>query len=48
MSLTKLPDFTKLPEKLLTKDEQQDRVKEMIARGEEHRKEAAKEIENGK
>jgi hypothetical protein len=48
MSFTQLPDLSKLPEKVLTKDEQKARVDEMIARGEMHRKEAAKEIENGK
>jgi hypothetical protein len=48
MSLTRLPDLSKVPEKVLTKDEQKGRVDEMISRGQDHRKEAVKEIENGK
>jgi len=48
MSLTQLPDVTKLPQKVLTKDEQQDKVDEMIAKGQTHQSEAAKQIENGK
>lgn len=48
MSLTQLPDVTKLPQKLLSKDEQQGKVNEMIAKGQTHQTEAAKEIEKGK
>lgn len=48
MSLTQLPDVTKLPQKLLNKDEQQGKVNEMIAKGQTHQTEAAKEIEKGK
>lgn len=48
MPFTQLPDVTKLPEKLLSKDEQQGKVNEMIAKGERHQTEAAKEIEKGK
>ena len=48
MPLTQLPDITKLPQKVLSKDEQQGKVNEMIARGQNHQSEAAKEIENSK
>ena len=48
MSLTRLPDLSKMPEKVLTKDEQKGRVEEMISRGQDHQKDAVKEIENGK
>ncbi|HJU32343.1 MAG TPA: hypothetical protein VJ740_12845 [Hyphomicrobiaceae bacterium] len=48
MSLTRLPDLSKVPEKVLTKDEQKGRVEEMISRGQDHRKDAVREIENGK
>jgi hypothetical protein len=46
--LSELPDMTKLPEKLLTKSEQQGKVNEMIEKGQKHQSEAAKEIEHGK
>ena len=48
LPLTQLPDVTKLPQKVLNKDEQQGKVNEMIAKGQQHQTEAAKEIENGK
>jgi len=48
LPLGQLPDVTKLPEKVLGKDEQQGKVNEMIARGQNHQSEAAKEIENSK
>ena len=48
LPLTQLPDLTKLPQKVLSKDEQQGKVNEMIAKGQNHQTEAAKEIENGK
>jgi hypothetical protein len=48
LPLTQLPDITKLPQKVLNKDEQQGKVNEMIAKGQKHQDEAAKEIENGK
>jgi type IV pilus biogenesis protein CpaD/CtpE len=48
LPLVQLPDVTKLPQKVLTKDEQQGKVNEMIAKGQTHQTEAAKEIENGK
>jgi hypothetical protein len=43
-----LPDLTKLPQKVLSKDEQQGKVNEMIEKGQTHQIEAAKEIEKGK
>jgi hypothetical protein len=46
--LTQLPDVTKLPQKVLNKDEQQGKVNEMITKGQQHQTEAAKDIENGK
>jgi len=48
LPLAQLPDVTKLPQKVLTKDEQQAKVNEMIAKAQKHQSETAKEIENGK
>jgi hypothetical protein len=48
MPFTQLPDVTKLPQKVLSKDEQQGKVNEMIAKSQSHQSEAAKEIETGK
>ena len=48
LPLAQLPDVTKLPQKVLSKDEQQAKVNEMIAKGQSHQTETAKEIENGK
>ena len=48
MPLANLPDLAKLPEKVLSKDEQEGRVNEMIERGQTHQTEAAKQIEKGK
>ena len=48
LPLAQLPDVAKLPEKVLSKDEQQAKVNEMIAKGQKHQTETAKEIENGK
>jgi hypothetical protein len=48
MPLAQLPDITKLPQKVLSKDEQQGKVNEMIEKGRKHQDEAAKEIEKGK
>jgi len=45
MPFAQLPDITKLPEKVLSKDEQQGKVNEMIEKGQRHQTEAAKEIE---
>jgi hypothetical protein len=48
LPLNQLPDVTKLPQKVLGKDEQQGKVNEMISRSQSHQNEAAKEIENSK
>jgi hypothetical protein len=48
LPLAQLPDVTKLPQKVLSKDEQQAKVNEMIAKGQKHQDDTAKEIENGK
>jgi hypothetical protein len=43
-----LPDLSKLPEKALSKDEQQGKVSQMIEKGQSHQAEAAKQIEQEK
>lgn len=48
MPLAQLPDVTKLPEKLLSKNEQQGKVDEMIEKGQTHQAEAVKKIEQSK
>jgi hypothetical protein len=48
LSLTQLPDLTKLPQKVLSKDEQQGKVNEMIEKGQTHQAEASKQIEKAK
>ena len=48
MPLTQLPDLAKLPQKVLSKDEQQGKVNEMIEKSQRHQAEAAKEIEKGR
>jgi hypothetical protein len=48
MPLAQLPDITKLPQKVLSKDEQQGKVNEMIEKSQRHQAEAAKEIEKGR
>jgi hypothetical protein len=48
MPFTQLPDVTKLPQKVLSKDEQQGKVNDMIAKSQSHQSEAAKEIETGR
>ena len=45
MPLAQLPDFYKLPERVLSKDEQQSKVNDMVEKGQTHRAEAAKKIE---
>jgi hypothetical protein len=47
LPLAQLPDFYKLPEKVLSKDEQQGKVNEMIEKSQNHQAEAAKQIEKG-
>jgi len=48
LPLANLPDITKLPEKLLSKDEQQKAMNQMIEKGQSHQTEAVKQIEKGK
>jgi type IV pilus biogenesis protein CpaD/CtpE len=48
MSFARLPEFVKLPEKVLSKDEQQRSINTMIEKGQTHQSEAAKDIEKGK
>ena len=46
--LSQLPDFAKLPERVLTKDEQQGQVNQMIEKAQTHQAEAARQIEKAK
>jgi hypothetical protein len=48
LPLSQLPDLSKLPQKVMGKDEQQQKINEMIERGHTHQSEAAKQIEQGK
>ena len=48
MPLAQLPDLAKLPQKVMSKDEQQGKVNEMIEKSQRHQAEAAKEIEKGR
>jgi hypothetical protein len=48
LSLATLPDFTKLPEKVLSKEDQQKAVNHMIEKGQSQQSEAAKQIEKAK
>ena len=48
LPLASLPDMTKLPEKVLSKDEQQKAMNQMIEKGQSHQAEAAKQIEKGR
>lgn len=48
LPLANLPDITKLPGKVLNKDEQQKAMNQMIEKGQTHQAEAAKQIEKGK
>lgn len=48
MPLINLPNITKLPEKVLTKDEQQRAMNQMIEKGQAQQAEAAKQTEKGK
>lgn len=43
--LGELPDMSKVPQRVLSKDEQQGKVEQMIAKGQNHKSEAAREIE---
>ena len=46
--LAELPDISKVPQRVLSKDEQQGKVNEMIEKSQRHQAEAAKEIEKGR
>jgi hypothetical protein len=48
LPLANLPDITKLPEKVLSKDQQQKAMNQMIEKGQTSQVEAAKQIEKGK
>jgi type IV pilus biogenesis protein CpaD/CtpE len=48
LPFSQLPDLTKLPQKVMGKEEQQQKINEMIERGHTHQSEAAKQIEEGK
>ena len=43
-----LPDINAVPDKLLNKDQQQDRMGELAAKGQAHQSDTAKAIENEK
>jgi hypothetical protein len=45
---SQLPDVENLPDKRLSKDQQQTKITEMAAKGQAHQSEAAKNIENQK
>jgi hypothetical protein len=48
LSLAQLPDLSKLPSKLLSKEEQAKTMNQMLVKGQTHEAEAAKEIEADK
>lgn len=48
LSLADLPNVTRLPEKLLSKEDQQKTVNQMAEKAQTQQAEAAKEIEKGK
>jgi hypothetical protein len=48
LPLVNLPSIAKLPEKVLSKDEQQKTMKEMIEKGQTHQAETAKQIEQAR
>ena len=48
LPFSQLPDLSKLPQKVMGKDEQQQKINEMIERGHTHQTEATKQIEQGK
>jgi hypothetical protein len=48
LPLVNLPNIAKLPEKVLSKDDQQKTMNEMIEKGQTHQAEAIKQIEQGK
>jgi hypothetical protein len=48
MSLVDLPNISRLPEKLLSKEEQAKTMNQMLVKGQTHEAEAAKDIEADK
>jgi hypothetical protein len=48
LPFSQLPELSKLPQKVMGKDEQQQKINEMIEAGHTHQTEAAKQIEQGK
>lgn len=48
LSLADLPNLSRLPEKLLNKEEQAKTMNEMLEKGQTHQTEAAKQIEAAK
>jgi hypothetical protein len=48
LSLAQLPDISRLPSKLLSKEQQTTSMNKMIEKGQTHQAEAAKEIEKAK
>jgi hypothetical protein len=48
LPLASLPNITKLPEKLLSKEDQQKAMNQMIEKGQAQQTEAAKQIERSK
>ncbi len=48
LPLVNLPNIAKLPEKVLSKDEQQKTMKEMIEKGQTNQAETIKQIEQAK
>jgi hypothetical protein len=48
LPLVNLPNIAKLPEKVLTKDEQQKAMNQMIEKGQAQQAEVAKQTEKGK
>jgi hypothetical protein len=48
LPLVNLPDITRLPERVLNKDEQQKAMNQMIEKGQAQQTEAAKQIDKGK
>jgi hypothetical protein len=48
LSLADLPNVAKLPEKLLSKEEQKKTMNTMVEKAQTHQTEAVKEIEKGK
>ena len=48
LSLSRLPDISSVPERVMSKEEQRGKVDELVAKAEKHQTEAVKEIEAGK